>query len=251
MEATGHGQQPDVPGQGGSYDGFAWLYDREWGTTSLTFVPALDALILDALPAGGRILDLACGTGQLAGLLAERGFRVTGIDSSSEMLALARSNAPRAEFVLADARTFMLDERFDAVLSIYDSLNHILSIEELRGVFGRVHAVLSPGGRFVFDLNTEAAYPAEWQGSFVGPDHAAVVRSTYEPETRTMRFNAALFRPAGERWERTDIELLQRCHAENDVRDALAAAGFADVATHAGESFGLRQPGRLFYTALR
>jgi SAM-dependent methyltransferase len=251
VNATQHSHQPDLPGQGGGYDGFAWLYDREWGTTSLTFVPALDALVLDTLPAGGRVLDLACGTGQLAGLLAERGFRVTGIDSSSEMLALARSNAPGVEFVLADARMFVLTERFDAAVSVYDSLNHILSVGELQEVFARVRAVLRPDCRFVFDLNTEAAYPAEWQGSFVGPDHAAVVRSSYERETRTMRFDATVFRPSGERWDRTDIELLQRCHAEREVRDALAAAGFVDVATHPAETFNLRQPGRLFYAALR
>jgi SAM-dependent methyltransferase len=234
---------------GGGYDGFAWLYDREWGATSLTFVPALNALVLDALPAGARILDLACGTGQLAGLLAERGFRVTGIDSSSEMLALARSNAPRVEFVLADARTFVLAERFDAVVSVYDSLNHIMSVEELGDVFARVHAVLASGGLFVFDLNTEAGYPAEWTGSFVGTDHAAIARSRYESEIRTMHFDATIFRPSRDAWERTDIELLQRCHTEDEVRAALDAAGFGSLATHPAESLNLRQAGRLFYAA--
>lgn len=62
----------------GDYGEFAWLYDREWSENSLQFVPALDRLVLDGLPVGSRILDLACGTGQVAALLAERGYRVTG-----------------------------------------------------------------------------------------------------------------------------------------------------------------------------
>jgi SAM-dependent methyltransferase len=234
---------------GGGYDGFAWLYDREWGTTSLTFVPARDALVLDALPAGARNLDLACGTGQLAGLLAERGFRVTGLDSSFEMLALARTRAPRVDFVQADARSFVLAGRFDAVISVYDSLNHIMSVEELGDVFARVHAILAPGGPFVFDLNTEAGYPIEWSGSFLDADHAAIARSRYDSETRTMHFDTTIFRPSRDAWERTDIELLQRCHAEDEVRGALEAAGFRDVAAHPAESLNVRQAGRLFYAA--
>lgn len=240
--------RPDTP-DGGGYDEFAWLYEREWGASSLTFLPALNSLALDALAVGSRVLDLACGTGQLAALLSERGFRVTGLDNSPQMLALARLRAPSADFVLADARTFALSETFDAVVSVYDSLNHIMSTAELHQVFKRVHAVLAPGARFIFDLNTEAAYPATWQDSFVGEDHAAIVRLNYDPQTRTMRFDATLFRPSSGYWKRRDVVLFQRCHAESDVRDALHAAGFVDIATVPAVELGVRQPGRLFYAA--
>src|SRR5512138_3347307 len=105
MASRGQTARSNALDQAG-YDAFAWLYDREWGANSLTFLPALDRLVLDALPVGSRILDLACGTGQLAAVLAERGFRVTGLDSSPQMLAFARSHAPSVDFVLADARSF-------------------------------------------------------------------------------------------------------------------------------------------------
>lgn len=240
---------PEPTDQHGGYDEFAWLYNAEWGTTSLGFLPALDRLVLDSLPTGSRILDLACGTGQLAALLVERGFRVTGLDNSSKMLEFARSNAPLATFVLADARTFVLSDRFDAVLSVYDSLNHIVSTEDLRRVFSRVRAALDSGGRFVFDLNTEAAYPSTWEGSFIGGDHVAVARSRYDSETRIARFEAVLFRPSDRLWKRTDVTLLQRCHAETDVRAALQAVGFVDVESVPAPALGARQPGRLFYAA--
>lgn len=232
------------------YDDFAWLYDREWGATSLTFLPALDSLALNGLPAGSRILDLACGSGQLAAVLAGRGFHVTGVDNSAQMLELARARASRVDFVLADARSFSLPARFDAIVCVYDSLNHMLSTDELRKVFTRAYAALTPGGRFVFDLMTEAGYSASWHSSFVGDDHAAMVRSTYDQTTKTMRFTATLFRPSGDFWVRSDVVLTQRCHAESEVRAALEAAGFADVSSYPALDLGVRSAGRLFYAAV-
>ena len=59
-----------------------------------------------AFPQGARILDVCCGTGYLAGLLAARGYRVTGIDASAAMIGFARETAPEAEFSVADAARF-------------------------------------------------------------------------------------------------------------------------------------------------
>ena len=117
------------------YDRFAAAYDRHWGGDfGRRVLPALDALLLGALPPGARLLDLCCGTGQLAGMLAARGYRVSGRDISPRMLAFARRNALGAEFVVGDARTFRQP---------------------------RVHhAVLLDGGAFVFDLNAAAGYEA-------------------------------------------------------------------------------------------
>src|SRR5437868_4390317 len=76
------------------YDRFASIYDRYFGTYARRVVPALERLLLGSLPGKARILDVCCGTGQLATALTERGFIVTGIDGSREMLRLAQRNAP-------------------------------------------------------------------------------------------------------------------------------------------------------------
>jgi SAM-dependent methyltransferase len=235
----------------GGYDDFAWLYSRHWGENSLQFLPALDKLVLDQLPTGSRILDLACGTGQLMHLLTSRGFRVTGLDSSAEMLRFARANAPGAELVLAEARSFELPDTYEAVVSVYDSLNHIMSLPELGQVFVRVRAALAPSGRFVFDLNTEEGYTTRWGGSFgiAEDDHAAVARGSYDAETKIARFEAAMFRPKDDLWSRAAVVLLQRCYAEAEVREALLGAGFGDVETRTAETFGISQPGRVFFAA--
>ena len=157
-----------------SYDLFAWIYNRHWGNSFLPFVlPILDNLVLTKLPKNARILDLCCGTGQLAQQLKTLGYRVTGIDGSSEMLNYARENAPGVEFLQADARSFQLPQKYHAVVSVFDSLNHIMSTRELGSVFHSAYAALRSGGIFMFDLNTEAGYFYEWNGDFtiVEDDH--------------------------------------------------------------------------------
>src|SRR5512147_2371170 len=87
------------------YDPFAWLYAHHWGADYHRQIPGLlDKVLLKLLPSGAPVLDLCCGDGRLAGVLAQRGFQVTGIDGSPAMLRFARENAPAARFELGDAR---------------------------------------------------------------------------------------------------------------------------------------------------
>jgi SAM-dependent methyltransferase len=219
------------------YDRFAWVYNKHWGDFAENVVPALEGLVLQHLVPGSRILDLCCGTGQLARVLAERGFRLIGLDGSEAMLDYARKNAPGIEFITADARTFDLGRQFDAVVSTYDSLNHVMSLDELTQVFACVKRSLRDGGWFVFDLNLEAGYLTQWKGSFgiVADDHAVVVRSSYDDEEREARFDATIFRLENG-WQRSDVTLTQHCYPVDDVVDALEQTAFDDVRVFACDS---------------
>ncbi len=210
------------------YDRFAWIYNQHWGAFSELVVPLLDQMILADLPAGARVLDVACGTGHVSRLLAARGFQVTGIDGSEEMLAYARQNAPTGEFLAADARDFSLPPGFHAAVSTFDSLNHILVLEELRQAFASIHAALLPGGRFAFDLNLEEGYITGWNGHWGDSfdDHAYVWKNSYFPEEKLGRFDATLFRLENSAWQRSDVTLWQRAYTPEQVFAALAAAGF-------------------------
>jgi len=213
------------------YDPFAWVYNRHWGNnfTALALL-VLDRLVLPYLPARARILDLCCGTGQLARALSARGYQVTGLDGSKEMLRFARENAPDCEFLHADARSFKLPAVYHAVVSVFDSLNHIMSLGELTSVFSNVYATLLSGGLFLFDLNTEEGYRVSWNDNFgiVEEDHVCVVRCCYHPEERTARFDATIFRLT-DYWYRSDVTLLQKCYSEAEVRSALESAGFTQI----------------------
>src|SRR5262245_42357285 len=129
------------------YDRFAWFYNRYWGDEfSRPALSIFNILLFPHLPPGCRVLDLCCGTGQIAAGLVARGYRVTGLDGSEAMLKFARENAPEGEFIRSDARSFALPKIFHGVISAFDSLNHLMKSEELIAVFRNVHEVLVDDG---------------------------------------------------------------------------------------------------------
>ena len=144
------------------------------------------------------------------------------------MLAFARQKTPQAEFLLGDARSFRLPERFDAAISTFDSLNHVMKHEELQAVFRNVFAALRPDGTFLFDLNREEAYKELWARTFATVDSKAVsiARGAYVQSKRLATCDITLFRMR-DRWERSDFRLTQRCHSRNEVTKALRDAGFS------------------------
>jgi SAM-dependent methyltransferase len=211
------------------YDPFAWLYHQYWGREfHAEIFPVLHKLLLKRLRAKADILDLCCGDGRLAHQLVRNGYRVTGLDGSERMLAFAKRKTPQAEFLLADARAFRLPERFDAVISTFDSLNHVMQAEELKAVFANVFASLRPAGYFVFDLNREEAYKELWARTFGTVDQKAVsiARGSYNSAKRLATCDVTLFRKRNG-WERSDFRLMQRCHPRSHVAKALRETGFA------------------------
>ena len=235
------------------YDSFAWFYNRYWGEEfSRPALSIFNVLLFPNLTPNSRVLDLCCGSGQLAAGLCERGYRVTGLDGSASMLEFARENAPTAEFVRADARSFRLPGRYQAVVSAFDSLNHLMKIEELVRVFRNVHRVLDRDGIFLFDLNMEDESELFGQTlDMVSDDHVCLVRGIYDAETKLKRYEVTMFRLLGGIWQRNDVTLHQRYYDQDDILEALAGAGFRKIQTFdARKEFGMTlSDGRMFYLA--
>lgn len=105
-----------------------------------------------------RVLDLACGTGNMSLRFAENGYQVSGLDRSREMLEVARAKADDAkkqiDFIQADLRDFRLAAEYDLAFSLFDSLNYILEEGDLKKVFKNVFRALKKEGLFIFDMNT-------------------------------------------------------------------------------------------------
>jgi SAM-dependent methyltransferase len=122
------------------------------------------AHFLRALRPGAAVLDLGCGTGEPIGrLLLERGCRLTGLDSSPSLVALARERLPEGEWLVGDMRALDLGRQFDAVLA-WHSFFH-LSIADQRAVIPRFAAHAGPGAALCFTSGPRHGEAiGEWQG---------------------------------------------------------------------------------------
>lgn len=234
------------------YDPLAWFYDRYWGPANADeLLPVLDEVLLPRLPEGSRVLDLMCGTGHLCGLLHERGYEVSGIDGSRAMLAYARNNAPGVDFELDDARWFQVDEPFQAVVSTYESVNHLLELEDVARAFSNVADALVDKGFFLFDMNLEPAYGQRWEGTdgVVEDDHVILTRNTLDRDAQLATSEMTLFRHAHGAWRRSDLALHERWYDEEEILVALEKAGFETAAIYdAVDDLGLEgQDGREFF----
>ncbi|MEM9767388.1 MAG: class I SAM-dependent methyltransferase [Cyanobacteria bacterium P01_D01_bin.71] len=180
------------------YDTWAWLYNEtmgpDYGRAQLAF---LQRVLLSRLPQNAAILDLCCGTGQLIQPLIAAGYQVTGLDSSAGMLNHARQNAPQATYLLEDARSFHQLEQFDGAFSTSASLNHIMSLGDLKLVFRNVYQALRPGGIFAFDLNHPDQMQKWWRGHIVEGEicsrYAWRLTPEYHSATSEGAFHVAIF----------------------------------------------------------
>jgi cyclopropane fatty-acyl-phospholipid synthase-like methyltransferase len=114
--------------------------------------------IVEGLPEGARVLDLGCGTGEpVAKYLVERGFRVTGVDESSEMLKFAGQTVPEAELINADMVTVELSDTFDGAVA-WDSMFHV-ERKHHAAIYRKLANALRSGGRLLLSVGGSA--PAE------------------------------------------------------------------------------------------
>jgi len=208
------------------------------------------------------VLDLACGTGNVAMRLAQMGYEVWGVDISAPMIAEAKRKAQEAgldvHYEVQDAAQLQLPTQFDLVLSLFDSLNYILSPENLQEAFRRVYAHLRSGGAFIFDVNTEYALR---EGLFdqdnLGSRRRLLYRwkSRYDEETRicTVEMEFCLRNEAGEVVQHFVEVHRQRAYGLDELHTMLRNAGF-DYA-RAFHAYTLRPPNattdRAFFVATK
>jgi len=134
------------------YGVYARFYDATQGDRAehATYVRSL---LKKHQPRAKTVLELACGTGSILKQLQPH-YEVTGVDLSKEMLAVAKKKVPGVPLFQSDMRTVDLGERFDVVLCVYDSINHLTRFRDWEAVFRRTRAHLNGGGIFLFDINT-------------------------------------------------------------------------------------------------
>lgn len=185
-----------------------------------------------------RVLDLACGTGHHSLLFRKWGCEVVGYDASAQLLEVAKANAPDDDDEISFVEgTFgelaeKVDGPFDAILSLGNSLPHVQTIEELRTLFSDVHAMLRPGGVFVFQnrnydrlLKTRERFLLPTTHRSAGHEQLYFRFNDFEGDK--VRFNIVHFRQVNEGWVHDvySTELTPWQHAELEAE--LKLAGFS------------------------
>jgi SAM-dependent methyltransferase len=180
------------PGSGfgpGSYDAIAGIYDA-W---SRSVTEDVSFYVEEARRSGGPVVELGVGTGRIAVPVAQAGIDVVGIDSSTGMLAVARAAAEQAgvserlDLRVGDLRKPPVEGPVPLVICPFRSLLHLQVDAERLDALSAVHRLLSPGGRFVFDVFTPAQDDIdETHGRWIEREPGIFERADWDTATRTL-----------------------------------------------------------------
>jgi len=191
------------------------------------------------------VLDLGCGTGKMTLELAKRGYDMTGIDYSPEMLDIARAEAEKHGYDILwlnqDMREFELYGTVDVTVSCLDCINHITKPTELDTVFSLVHNYLIPDGLFIFDINGKYKFENVYSDrSYVMEEDGGVCiwQNFYNEKSKLCDFYITLFKgEADGRYERYDETQRERMYPLETIKKKLNKNGFDFIGAYSDFEF--------------
>ena len=137
-----------------SYGKLDRFYDAAMGDRT-EMASYIRRLVRRHKPKAKTLLELACGTGAILHVLG-KSYDVVGLDLSPQMLSLARKKLPHVRFYRKDMVSFDLGKKFDVIICVFDSINHVLKFADWTKIFRNAARHLEKDGLFLFDVNTEA-----------------------------------------------------------------------------------------------
>ncbi|MCR5618958.1 MAG: class I SAM-dependent methyltransferase [Lachnospiraceae bacterium] len=221
----------DVP-----YDEWAQRIDRDirkYGVSETSGDRREAASEEEAVLASERdlVVDLACGTGVVTRKLFDKGYDVFGVDISSEMLSRAADSDEERGIMYLNQDICELDlySTIGTAVCICDSLNYLLSDEELEAAFAGVSNFLYPGGVFIFDCNTSYKYREAIGESTIaeaGDDVSFIWDNYYDEDENVNEYDLTLFikREDG-LYERAKETHLQRGIEKEDIESLASKSG--------------------------
>lgn len=214
------------------YDAIAEVYDRlnselDYEAWADFFETMFDRF-LEKRPE--LVLDLACGTGRMTRVLAERGYDMIGVDGSGEMLAKAYGEGGGILYLLQDMRELELYGTVGATVCCLDSINYLLEEKDVGRVFSLVHNYLDPNGLFLFDVNSPYKFEHIYgDNAYILEDDTAYCgwQNEYDPETGICDFYLSIFEEQKNgSYVRSDEHQQERCYTKETLCRLLAEAGF-------------------------
>ena len=241
-----------------AYETLAASYDRLTNDIPYGEILAFYEAILDRRGLHPETaLDLACGTGSMAILLAGKGLSVLGADMSEEMLTEAAAKAAELDnppyFIRQRMEKLRLPMPVDLAVCCLDGVNYVTDPAALQQTLRRVLAALNPGGLFIFDINSEAKLKALDGQLWLDEDDEVFClwRTDYDEGTRLCRYGMDIFTRRGRLWERSGEEHLEYAYRQEELTAWLEEAGFEKVEVFGDRRLEAPQPEeqRIFFAA--
>jgi ubiquinone/menaquinone biosynthesis C-methylase UbiE len=221
--ASGYQFLPEV------YDRWQQTYGKDFST--LILPKLLRSIKAHKIPTSS-LLDLACGTGTLAVMMAKRGWKVFGVDASKGMLREGKKKIKGTPYSVVfshqNMERFVLREQVTLAVCMFDAVNHLTSSKALLNCFRRVNSTLIPGGYFIFDANNELCYETIWRQTEVihEEDFTMALENTFDAPTRIGRSRVTLFMRRGGLFERRVETVRERYYPRDEIGELLRRAGF-------------------------
>ena len=189
---------------------------------------------------GALVLDVACGTGTMAFLMAEKGYEMIGVDASADMLSEALNKKNKQDkkdnkitkkkgrnilFLNQDILALDLYGTVDAAYSTCDALNYIMTDDDFEKVLRNVLLFLNPGGIFIFDLKTETKYRQLGNSTYHDSSRNAsyIWKNRYDADTMINEYHVKFFVDGKESFSETHR---QRAYTIKTITDLAQQAGF-------------------------
>lgn len=204
------------------------------------------------------VVDLGCGTGSLSVILAQKGYQVTGVDLSEEMLSVAWEKAydmggNRPFFVCQPMEELELPAPVDLAVCCLDSLNYVTDPEACREAIRRAYDNLAPGGMFFFDINSEEKLKGLDGQVFLdeNEDTYCVWRAEFDQEENICYYGMDIFTREDDVWVRDFEEHLEYAYSVSQLTEFLESAGFTDVKTYGDRTWEAPKDGeqRIYFIA--
>lgn len=174
------------------------------------------------------VLDLGCGTGLAIDYLSCTTDRYLGVDMSPHMLEIAREKHPDHKFILASILTIHFPQKFDLVLSAFDTVNHLLRVEDWKIMFERASVHMKMGAVFIFDVVTPYDHAVNWPGQLNVTDSEGwlyLQRSDFDEKTQRGMLKSTIFQKQTSSWSRQDEVIEQISLSKDAIIELLIETG--------------------------
>ena len=221
------------------YTSFAEVYDQLMDNVNYEQWADFYTVLLNTsgIGPGSKVCECACGTGGLTLPLLRRGFQMTGVDLSQDMLWIAAQKARKQgiglPFIQQDMRRLHLHRQMDAVIATCDGVNYLLTEDDVCAFFSAAYETMRPGGALVFDISTPWKLENVLGNELICEDREDVTyvwQNSFSKRTGICEMALCFFlREKDGRYRRIDEEQKQRAHSRESLAAMLQKCGFTDV----------------------